>query len=71
MLCFIIKLNRHFREDIRTRFLKKGKIYNVYILSDDTSRKFYAVHYDEMDEPGDNTISFDLEKGDENKIFNY
>lgn len=52
-----MKSNKTFKakyiSDKNPVFMKKGKIYDVYIPSDDTSGKFYAFHLDEMDEPGD------------------
>lgn len=52
----INKFKAKYISDVKSIFLKKGEIYDVYIPVDDKSGSFFVVNLPEMDEPGDYAV---------------
>lgn len=50
------KFKAKYVSDVKSVFLEKGKIYDVYYPKDDKGQHFLAVHLEDMDEPGDYAV---------------
>lgn len=50
------KYKAKYVSDIRSIFLKKGEVYEVYYPLDDPGKRFLAAHLEDMDEPGDYAV---------------
>lgn len=53
------KFKARYISDVKSIFLKKGEIYEVYYPLDDKAHRFLAVYLEDMDEPGDYAVPAD------------